>query len=649
MITVGWKYFTGCLPLLHAGICAVFLTWGCGGPLPWRPDRQEDTAEVQRKQATRYFVKAKVFEAQKNYHGAIVALRSAADLDPSSPTIHERLALAYEKIDDGRMAEIFARKALKLDPGRTKLRYLLFRIFQDREDEHRAARELERLLPYEPTNWQLYFHLTDFYLKTGQIRRISPLLEPVLKRDDAPPGVRVNIGYVYLHIGDRKKAEDIFERVLESHPEIESAWLGMAAVQISGGRREAGLMYYRQAARILPESPVFFHKLAVLVAAGEELNTVLAEEGPRFLYRLGLALSEAQRYAEAAAVFEYIVEMQPGTAEEWLDLARYFIVREEYDRANEILSEAAAAMPDSSSIYLFWGAAMERADRFERAIDIYRRGLEVHPDEIDFYLYWGFAHEKQKNWTEAIAVYDRALELNSGHAGLHMRRGIVLGRRQQWEEAILQYRNAVKLDSLNGDLYLHWGLALEKLELWEEAIEKLILATDLDPEDTHRLFYLGSCFEQAARQTGREAYFDRAIETFERLLEADPDDAYSLNYLGYMYADKGIHLEEAVVMLSKAVSLDPGNSAFLDSLGWAYFRLGQLDHAQHYLGRALEILGRGDPTVEAAGDQAIILDHAGDVAQALGKDNEARTHWTRALELAPDNHDVKTKLELILP
>ena len=648
MITVGWK-FPGCLPLLHAGLCALFLTWGCAGPLPWRTDAHEVSDEVQRKRAARYFVKAKVFEAQKNYHGAIVALRSAADLDPSSPTIHERLALAYDKIDDADMAEEYARKALKLDPGRTKLRYLLFRIFQDREDEHRAARELEGLLPYEPTNWQLYFHLTDFYLKSGQIKRISPLLEPVLRGDDAPAGVRVNVAYVFLHIGDRKKAEEIFESVLESHPEIESAWLGMAAARIAGGRREDGLMYYRRAARFLPESPVFFHKLAVLVAAGEELEAILAEEDPRFLYRLGLALSEARRYAEAAAVFEYIVGMQPGTAEEWFDLARYFIFREDYDRADEILSEAAAAMPDSSSIFLFWGAAMERADRFERAIDIYRRGLEAHPGEMDFYLYWGIAHEKQKNWEEAIAVYDRALALNSGHAGLYLRRGIVLGRQHQWEESIPQYRKAVELDSLNGEAYLHWGLALERLELWEEAIEKLVLASELDPEDTHTLFYLGSCFEQAARQTGREAYFDRAVETFERLLEADPDDAYALNYLGYMYAEKGIHLEEAVEMLSKAVSLDPGNSAFLDSLGWAYFRLGELEHAQHYLGRALEVLERGDPAVEGGEDQAIILDHAGDIAQALGKDTEARTHWTRALELAPDNHDLRTKLELILP
>ena len=123
-------------------------------------------------------------------------------------------------------------------------------------------------------------------------------------------------------------------------------------------------------------------------------------------------------------------------------------------------------------------------------------------------------------------------------------------------------------------------------------------------------------------------------------MEFDPKDSYALKYLGYMYADKGTRLEEAVELLSRAISLDPDNSAFLDSLGWAYFRLGEFEQAERYLDQALALMGQDEPE-----EQAVIFDHAGDIASALGKDGEARTHWQKVLELAPDNEKVRLKLE----
>ena len=129
------------------------------------------------------------------------------------------------------------------------------------------------------------------------------------------------------------------------------------------------------------------------------------------------------------------------------------------------------------------------------------------------------------------------------------------------------------------------------------------------------------------------------METFENLLQIDPEDPYALNYLGYMYADKGTHLQEAVELLSRAIVLDPENSAFLDSMGWAYFRLGDLEQAEEYLNRALAFLGENE-----VDEQAVIFEHAGDIANALGKDKEARMHWQKVLELTPENKEVRLKL-----
>jgi tetratricopeptide (TPR) repeat protein len=98
----------------------------------------------------------------------------------------------------------------------------------------------------------------------------------------------------------------------------------------------------------------------------------------------------------------------------------------------------------------------------------------------------------------------------------------------------------------------------------------------------------------------------------------------TLNYLGYMLADRGVKLDEALTLIKKAVDLDPTNGAYLDSLGWAYFKLGKYDQAEDNLNKASRSQHMGaDPTVQ---------DHLGDLYQKTGRLKLAAAHWERALE-----------------
>jgi tetratricopeptide (TPR) repeat protein len=114
-----------------------------------------------------------------------------------------------------------------------------------------------------------------------------------------------------------------------------------------------------------------------------------------------------------------------------------------------------------------------------------------------------------------------------------------------------------------------------------------------------------------------------------------PNDSAAQNYLGYMWADRGENLEKAHVLLEKAVGREPRNGAYLDSLGWLYFRLGKLEAAQVNL---LEAHRRepDDPTIE---------EHLGDLSERQGHVTRAVAHWERALSLKPEEPDkVRKKL-----
>ena len=108
-----------------------------------------------------------------------------------------------------------------------------------------------------------------------------------------------------------------------------------------------------------------------------------------------------------------------------------------------------------------------------------------------------------------------------------------------------------------------------------------------------------------------------------------PDFPATSNYLGYMWVDRNVRLDEALRLITRAVDLEPTNSAYLDSLGWVHYRLGNLEIAEQWLRRALQ-LGEPDGTV---------LAHLGEILVARGAQDEARLVLRQALERLPESPD----------
>ena len=127
-------------------------------------------------------------------------------------------------------------------------------------------------------------------------------------------------------------------------------------------------------------------------------------------------------------------------------------------------------------------------------------------------------------------------------------------------------------------------------------------------------FMLGAIYE-------RQKKFDQAEEEFRKVLQVNPRNASVLNYYGYMLADRGIRLDEATAMIKRAVAEESTNGAYLDSLGWAYYKQNKLAEAEEYLRKAVERTGH-DPT---------IMEHLGDVYYKMGRPERAAALWEKSL------------------
>ena len=119
----------------------------------------------------------------------------------------------------------------------------------------------------------------------------------------------------------------------------------------------------------------------------------------------------------------------------------------------------------------------------------------------------------------------------------------------------------------------------------------------------------------------RQKKFDEAEQEFRKVLDVNPNNAPVLNYYGYMLADRGVRIEEAASLIQRALKQEPNNGAYLDSLGWAYYKQNKLVEAEEYLRKA----------IDREGDDPTILSHLADVYLKLGQNERAAELFERSL------------------
>ena len=148
-------------------------------------------------------------------------------------------------------------------------------------------------------------------------------------------------------------------------------------------------------------------------------------------------------------------------------------------------------------------------------------------------------------------------------------------------------------------------------------------------------YYRGICEERSKQWTKAEADMRKA-------LELQPEQPHVLNYLGYSWIDQGVNLDEGMKMIKRAVEQRPDDGYIVDSLGWAYFRIGNYEEAVKNLERAIDLKPE-DPTIN---------DHLGDAYWRVGRTLEAKFQWAHARDLKPEPDDlpkIEAKIENGLP
>ena len=252
----------------------------------------------------------------------------------------------------------------------------------------------------------------------------------------------------------------------------------------------------------------------------------------------------------------------------------------------------------------------------------------LYPDSAPIAIALASVFEKHDNPERANVYYKAIADTSPYKRRAVLETAINLNTLKNVDEAIVMLKSLV--DEKPDDLipYMTLGRLLNQHERYGEAADIFDKALALIPQPKRQHW---DYYYRRAIAYERLKKWDIAEASFKKALELDPERATVLNYLGYSWVDKGIHLDEGLDMIKKAVKLRPSAGFIVDSLGWAYFKLKRYDEAVDELEKAIALSGMTwDPVVN---------DHLGDAYWKTGRKIEAKFQWQHALDAKPDTAD----------
>lgn len=528
----------------------------------------------------------------------------------------------------------------------------------------------------EPVPWRLspkaassFYYLA--YEDAARAERLDDALTALtqLIKLDPSPTVYVEAAGIYWRKNRLDEARKLLKEGVAAFPLSRDLAVTLANTYYAEKRHEDAVAVVREYMARVPEDPLAYRDLALIymdakryAEAMDALESIPeAERGPTILYYEAKASAGLGLNRQAIAKLKAAVEGDPEFVEAWAELAYLHEVEKDYVAAENVYKRLVDMGETGTEVWLRLVDLNIKLNNPDKALALFRQG----PKDQDFALEAATLFLDEKFYEQARAVLatlpaddsvqtrawfyrallayeadqdtDKALEFlakipsedrnfqRATSFRIHLL--IDAGRHDEAEKLIRRQQKAFPDDSdywlLDATLHQERGDLQGARKVLETAVERW-------PKDTELLYSLGIALDKLDLR-------DEGIAVMERIIGLDPEHADALNYVGYTLADERRDLDRALVLITKALEVEPDSGYIIDSLAWLHYRKGEFAQAWEEIRRA----------VERVADDPIIWEHYGDVAKAAGRLDKAREGYRNSLEIDPDNESARGKLEAL--
>lgn len=543
-----------------------------------------------------HFLRARLHHHQGEHKKALDELRLALATDDGNPFLMTELAEQHARLGELDRAEAQLRKVIDRRPGYAPAQLLMGRVLYEANRFTRARAHLQRAIRLNPKDPDAYLVLAQLWLDQGRADEATRVVEEFSHAVPGEPIAYRRLGMALAERGDSARAEKLLRKAVERDPSDPELWATLAQLDESAGRLDEAEDAYAQSLVRDPDGK------EVLISAGRlALRRGGLARAKAYFDRL-LSLSRDPE-ATVKVAFSYLSMRRHKEAAEVLDTARlagtdeprlhfYAGLVHERIRAWQKAADAFGAVP-REAVELFHEASVHRAGclsqlgQHDKALLLFKKGVEARPDDL-------------------AALQGYALALDRAGQGQHAEQVLL--------KAVAE-RPAPELYEAAARLYDRQGRHGDAIALLSRGLAKR-------PRDEALLYALAAAYERGGE-------VQKSLEKMRAVLDINPDNANALNFIGYTLADKGIDNTEAERLVSRALELKPDQGAFLDSLGWVYYRRGDF-------GRAVEWLEKASA---ASPGEATIDEHLGDAYMRVERQSDAIEAYRRALSALQEGEE----------
>jgi tetratricopeptide (TPR) repeat protein len=545
---------------------------------------------------------------------ATLAAQGTAQIPPPPPTAHDLaristsgayLAARHASVRrDAAAAAAYYRAALRGDPKNVELLERAFLSVLAEGDIDEAFRLGDKVLQHD-RNHRVARLVTGLRaLKQRKYAAARQSLAQSVRGPITDLAATLLVGWASYGAGDVKGAVDTIDKLqgADWYALFKDLHAGMI-LDLAGNKKEAGKRLERA------------HKLDAAAL--------------RLVQAYGSWLSRNGRKAEALNVFRAFDAQLP----------RHPLIVEAMqaiERGKPLLPLVETPQVGAAEVLYGLGAALGRRGGEDLGLIYLQLALYLAPAQPLALLSLADLYEQIKSPQLAIKVYERMPQNSPLRRNAEIQLAVNLDVLDRMEEAKQRLNKLIEGHPSDLDAIMALGNILRGRKAFDECAQVYGkgIATIAKPERPNWLifYFRGICHERAKK-------WPLAEEDLKVALTLYPDQPHVLNYLGYSWIDQGVNLDEGMRMIQRAVEQRPDDGYIVDSLGWAYYRIGNYEEAVKHLERAVELKPE-DPTIN---------DHLGDAYWRTGRTLEARFQWSHARDLKPEPEDlakIKKKLEL---
>lgn len=453
-----------------------------------------------------------------------------------------------------------------------------------------------------PDNSPLRILLSDLYLKNKKKSKAIDQLNYVLATDPSNDEIRLQLARLYLRTSNPSKSLEILQLIDTESDMYLDALEVMAYAYNNLEEYDKSLEYHDKLLELQPDNYkvlfnrcVLYHKLGQIDQAIRFLKEILEQYSPAIDARRYLAdlFQEREQYSEAINVLENLTYNSTTQRDAQIDIGRLYILNSEPQKAESWLRETLREDTDNKIALFFLGLALSDMFRWDEAKTIFDTILQDTNAPAAAYDLAAFVTVKVGNLVESLRIL---------------------------EKGILQYPKNSRLYSRLAQIYID-------NEYLEKAREVFNRGLDEIPMDRYLTISLAMLLESQGQWT-------EAIRLARKVLKEYPADPEICNFIGYTLADHASKLDEAEKLISIAVKARPESGAYLDSLGWLYFKKHEYEKALDLLQQALKYLQ----------NDSIVWNHFSQVLIKLKRFEKAKDALNIAIELDPDNFDLAERM-----